>query len=90
MKALRTRIRDLTEKMRQEEKNFKKQQEHITVLEQKYKEVCSKLGISANIDDLVKIRSAAAVESKKNELAEKKMKAKSKEAEEDDENLEVL
>lgn len=31
--------------MRHEEKNYKKQQEHITVLEMKYKEVCQKLGV---------------------------------------------
>ena len=50
LKANRARIREMQEKNRNEEKNFKKQQEYISVLQTKYTEACGKLGIQPNLE----------------------------------------
>ena len=49
-KAFRKRIKELQEADRRNEKNYKKQQEYVVVLEQRYRLLCANVGISASLN----------------------------------------
>lgn len=50
VKGLKEKIRELQKNQQHEEKTAKKQQEYLVMLEQKYREVCEKAGVSASLN----------------------------------------
>jgi len=50
VKALRQKLRELTEKSRTEEHHFKKQEEYIEKLKKTYVENCGRLKVEPNLE----------------------------------------
>lgn len=50
VRGLKDRIRELQKAAKHEEKSSKKQQEYLVTLEQKYREICEKAGVSSSMN----------------------------------------